>query len=127
MNAQSIASQITTFSSQAFKTNKMSVLWLGHTIKVNFSRYGIPVAEKLSQLALIAFSYFQKLLRSRPGFIFIAAGGVLLLGITAFKLADRKDYEENMLAKTAWKSVGIIAFISATALTSLGMTTLLTI
>ena len=127
MDIQPIANQISTCASKVYQVGKTGVLACGHVAKVGYSRYAIPAAEKLSAVAAVLFNLLQKLVQTGPGIIFALAGTLLLAGITAFKLADRKAYEEDRLAKTAWKTVGIMAFISATAMTSVGMFAILTL
>lgn len=127
MDIQPIINQISSFATHAYETTKIGALWCGHAIKVGYAQYAIPAAGKLSKIAIKAFDLFQQLLKSGPGVIFAIAGVFMLAGISAFKLADRKDYEEDMLAKTAWKTTGIAAFITATALTSFGLVALLAV
>lgn len=121
MDINIIANQTKAFAIKAYELSKAGVIWSGHFIKISYSDYAIPAAKKLSEVAVIAFNLLQRLIRTGPGMIFALSGTLLLVGVTAFKLADRKAYEEDLLAKTAWKTVGIAAFISATALSSLGI------
>lgn len=121
MDIEPIINQMSAFAIHAYEVTKAGVIWGSHIVKEGYSRYAIPAAEKLLDVAKAAFTLLQNLIKTGPGLIFALAGSLLLAGVTAFKLADRKAYEEDMLAKTAWKTVGIIAFVSSTALTGLGM------
>lgn len=121
MDVESIAKQLSIFADEAYDVAKTSILWCGHTATIYYSEYAIPAAEKLSELALFCFSQLQKLVLAGPGKIFALAGGVLFFSITAFKIADRKAYEEDPLTRTVWKTIGITAFLAATALTSIGI------
>jgi hypothetical protein len=121
MDIESVATQLTLYANQAYEIARASIVWSGHTAKTYYSQYAIPAAEKLSTLAVFCFKQLQKLVLAGPGKIFALAGGVLFLSITAFKIADRKAYEEDPFARTVWKTAGIAAFMSATALTSVGI------
>jgi hypothetical protein len=124
MSLQSIVNETAHLAHVALEAVKTGVSWAGHKITTGYSLYAIPAAKKVSDLASIGFKLLQNLMKSGPGFIFALAGSLLLVGITAFKLADRKASEDDVLVKTAWKTVGIVAIISATALSSLGIYTL---
>lgn len=127
VDIESIKSQITIYTKQAYEAAKVGILWCGCTAKAVYSQYAIPATEKLSAIAIFCFNQLQKLMLAGPGKIFALAGGVLLLSITAFKIADRKAYEEDAFARTVWKTAGIATFIGATALTSVGIFAALTI
>ena len=125
MEIQPIINKLASTSSEAYQMGRTGILWMGHSIEKVYTLYGVPTMEKLSSLAMITFNYSKQLLRTQPGAVFALAGGLLLIGVTAFKIADRKAYEDDMFARTAWKTAGIATFVAATALTSFGMFTAL--
>ena len=127
MDIQAITGQITSFATKIYQTGKAGVCWCGHLVKAGYSRFVIPAAEKISAVAVVLFNLIQKMMKTGPGVVFALAAGLLLAGITAFKFADRKAYEDDSLTKTAWKTAGIAAFVGATAMTSLGILTVLTL
>jgi hypothetical protein len=127
MKSEPIQKQLAFIASQAYENSKEKLVWCGHALKKGYAKYAVPTAEKLSALALKSFNQFQKMAQNSPSMILGIASGLLLIGVTAFKIADRKAYEENVFAKTAWKTAGIAAFISATAVTSVGLYTVLSI
>ena len=121
MEIQPIINKLASTSTEAYQTGRTTLLWMGHTIKKTYVLYAGPTIEKLSTLAMIAFNHSKQLLRTQPGAVFALAGGLLFVGVTAFKIADRKAYEDDRFARTAWKTAGIATFVAATALTSVGM------
>lgn len=121
MEIQPIINKLASSTTDAYQTSRTGILWLGHTIKKGYTLYAAPTIEKLSTLAMISFNYSRQVLRTQPVAAFALSGGLLFIGITAFKIADRKAYEDDMFARTAWKTAGIATFIAATALTSFGM------
>lgn len=123
MDIEAIAVQLTSLADQAYNAGKVGILWCGRTIKAGYSQYAVPAIEKLSTLALFCMNQLQKLMLAGPGKIFALAGGMLFLSVTAFKIADRKAYEDDAFARNAWKTAGIAAFIASTALTSIGLFT----
>lgn len=127
MDIQPIFNPLVKIASKAFEVGKKGILSGIYVVQAGYSRYAMPAAEKLSSLANVFFNLLQRLFQAGPGFIFALAGGLMIAGVTAFKLADRKAYEDDMLIKTVWKTAGVIAFISATALTSVGMYAVLTL
>lgn len=127
MDMESITVRLTAFADHAYEASKAGISWCGCKAKAGYAQYAIPAMEKISTLAIVCFNQLQKLMLAGPGKIFALAGAVLFLSITAFKIADRKAYEEDTFARTAWKTAGITAFIGSTALTSLGIFTALTV
>src|SRR5262249_18522422 len=127
MDFAPIAKTILACANHAYEIGKATITWCGHTIKEGYSLYVIPASEKISAIALISFNQLEKMMLLGPEKIFSIAGGLLLASIIAFKIADRKAYEEDMIAKTAWKTLGVASFISSTALISVGMFTILSI
>lgn len=127
MDIEPIVKQVSTFANKAYEVGTATVVWCGHTIKEGYYLYGIPAAEKISAFSILAFHQVQNLILLGPGKIFACAAGWLLVGAAAFKMADKKANEENLFAKSVWKALGIASFVNATALTSLGMFTILAI
>lgn len=121
MEIQPIINTVATTAATTYESARTAIFWFGHTIKQTYAVYAGPTIEKLSTLAMIAFNYARQALRTQPSAVFALAGGLLFVGVTAFKIADRKAYEDDVFARTAWKTAGIATFVAATALTSFGM------
>jgi len=118
--------QVSSLASQALEHGKAAAIWSGHVIKEGYTRYAIPATRKVAEFAKNNFELFQKSLQNGPGPIFALAGGLLIIGISSFKMADRKAYESDMLAKSLWQTSGVVSFIGATVLTSFAIFTALT-
>jgi hypothetical protein len=109
-----------TFTTVAYcaQKTKSGIMWCGHVFKTD---YAIPGIEKLIACTTRLFNLIKNFLLSGPKGLFSAAAALLLVSAVAFKMADRKDYEDDMVAKTAWKTAGIVAFMGSVALTSFGL------
>jgi hypothetical protein len=118
---QEIAGTILQTVAQVLEKGEQFAVWGGHHVKNLIADYMIPATEKLKEVAEKAWQLFDTLVKSGPGGIFALSGMLFLAGIAAFKLADKKAYEEDTLIKGMWKAVGVTAFIAATAFTSLGI------
>lgn len=121
MNVQSLKEAITTGLSTAGKALSDFVIWAGHKIRFLSQNYIIPALSKLWSAALNTGRAVQNLVKTGAGIPLTCAAGFFLIGIAAFKLADHKAYEDEILAKTAWKALGITAFAIATTATSIGL------
>lgn len=121
MHIQPALDKIAQCTTQIYETGKAFVLWGGHKIQAGISLYVIPAAQKLYELAVSSLYALGRMIKNGPGAILVIATALFATGIAAFKMADREAYEDNLLAQTAWKTLGVTAFISATAFTSLGI------
>lgn len=118
---QEIAGTISQTVSLILEKGEQYVIWGGHHVNNLIADYMVPVTDKLKEVADKAWRLFDALVKTGPGGIFALSGLLFVAGIAAFKLADKKAYEEDTLIKGMWKAVGVTAFIAATAFTSLGI------
>lgn len=118
---QEIAGTIAQTVSLILEKGEQYVIWGGHHVKNLISDYMVPATDKLKEVADKAWRLFDSLVKTGPGGIFALSGLLFVAGIAAFKLADKKAYEEDTLIKGMWKAVGVTAFIAATAFASLGI------
>lgn len=123
MDIQAIKTDIATYAAAALHVAKEYALWAGHKIQIGISNHLIPTVKSILAWVAAHFKTFKTFVQTGPGMVFAISTGIFLLGIAAFKIADHKAYEEDLLAKTAWKTLGIFAFVSATVFTSFGIAT----
>lgn len=117
MDIQSIANNAVEFTCETFETAKTFAIWGARRI----SAVTGPLAEKAREFGSSALKIFESLLKSGPVGIFALSGAMFVAGIAAFKMADRKAYEDEPVGKTLWKIAGIMAFVGATVFTGIGM------
>jgi len=127
LELEPVINTLSAFAATSYEYAQTAASWGGHLISEGYTRVAVPVAEKVAEFAIYAFEIFKQALESGPGPVFAMAGGLLLVGITAFKMADLKAYEQDNLAKSLWQTVGVVSFIGATALGVFGVTTILSV
>lgn len=122
MDIQDIASKAVEFSIETYESVVDFAVWGARRIQTVVG----PVADKIRDLGIAALKMFESLLRSGPTGIFAISGALFVLGMAAFKMADRKAYEEEVVVKSLWKAAGVAAFVGATFFVGLGMASALT-
>lgn len=100
------------------------VIWAGHKIRLLTADYLVPAYEKMCIGAVFIARAVQNIVKAGPFLPFTFASAFFLAGLAAFKIADHKAYEEEMLSKTIWKAIGVSSFTLATISTSLGIASL---
>lgn len=121
MNIHKVLDTTSAFADQTYHAGLSFASWAGSKIQSGCVKYLMPVVEKLNFVALKVLRGLENFLERGPAPIFALAAGLFLAGVSAFKLADRKAYEEDAFAKTTWKTIGIACFLAATAVTSCGI------
>lgn len=127
MNIEAIKASVTTNIQHTFDIGKQFVSWCGHKLQTGFTNYLLPFIQRAWTWAAANFTHVRNLIKTGPGATFAVAATLFLAGVAAFKIADHKAHEENIIAKTAWKALGISAFVCATMTTSLGIAAVLAI
>lgn len=127
MNIQSVTNEIISSAEVILEAINTFVSWAGHKIRLLTSSYVMPAFQKLWACTLNVANTVKDIIKAGPKTPFGCATAFFLTGIVAFKLADRKAYEDAALAKTALKALGIAAFISATLSTSIGIAALVAV
>lgn len=117
MGIQEITGKTVQFAIETAESTKNFVLWGARSVAALIP----PGAAKVKEIAAKTWQLFESLIKTGPVGIFALSAVLFTAGIAAFKLADRKAYEDETVAKALWKSAGIAAFIAATVFTSVGM------
>jgi len=124
MNITSIQGTFVEVAKSAYKATKEIALWGSHLVKVGITDYLTPLIKTLWASASSGLRTLNGIVKSAPGPTFGIAAALFIAGMAAFKIADHKAYDEDLVSKTAWKALGITAFVGATAITSIGIATL---
>lgn len=121
MNIQTAANKIIHGAQDVIDATGYYIIWVGHEIRLLSSNYVVPALKKLWSGAMKAAHFVQNLVKAGPKIPLGIAAGLFLTGVMAFKMVDRKANEDDVIAKTAWKALGIAAFVGATLATSIGI------
>lgn len=121
MDLSAIKNNLIEFSSTAFNETKVAVVWLGHNIQIGFTDYIIPRVQSLWAKAVPMIITLKNMIAAGQCSPLLIAAVLFITGIAAFKIVDRKAYEDNIFAMKAWTTVGILSFIGMTVFTSYGI------
>jgi hypothetical protein len=99
-------------------------IWGGRQIRSGFVNYLVPAIKMIWTNARLAAKNLIDAVSHGHGLAFSIAGGLFVTGVAAFKLAEHYAYEQDLVAKAAWKTVGVAAFVGATAAVSVAIASL---
>lgn len=125
MNIKTHFTSTSQFSAQASEVTRNAGIWIGTHASAGYHRYLLPTSSKIQSVALYALQALGKFLEKGPTPVLTLAGSLFFVGIVAFKVADKKAYEDNTLLKGIWKTLGVTSFIFATAATTCAIVVLL--
>ena len=127
MNIQTAANKMIHGAQDVIDAASHFIVWAGHEIRLISSNYVAPALKKLWAGAMKVAHFVQNLVKAGPKIPFGIATALFLTGVMAFKMVDRKANEDDVVVKTAWKVLGIAAFVGATLATSIGIAAICTI
>lgn len=103
------------------------VIWGGHKVQAGYTNYLVPTVKALWSFASNALRSVLQFVRTTHGTAFAIATGLFVVGLTAFKIAQHTAYDEDLVARAAWRALGITAFIGATVATGFGIAAVTTV
>lgn len=121
MDVSAMQNNLIEFSSIAFEATKTTAIWLGHNIQIGFTNYIIPFVQSLWVKAIPLIINLKNTIAVGQCPPLLVATILFITGVAAFKIVDRKAYEDNVFAMKAWTTVGILSFIGMTVFTSYGI------
>jgi hypothetical protein len=118
MDMQPIVDTATAYTSLALCAVRDAAVWGGRKIQSGYVNYLVPAVKYLWSNALSLIKTMVQSIKQGHGLAFAIAGSFFVFGIAAFKIADRHAYEQDLVSKAAWKTLGITSFVLATVVTS---------
>jgi hypothetical protein len=124
MNIQIIKDEAIKTAALFFHTIEDFALWSGHKIQLGFTNYLVPAIQEAWARSIKGMQFLFQFMKNSPASPFIIAGSLFCLGVVAFKFGDHHAYQQDLISKTAWRSLGVAAFVGATVITSIGIASL---
>lgn len=124
MDIQAFKSGIVEGSAYSYEMIKKAAIWGGRKIQLGFTNYLVPAVKAIWSWSASSFNILKDAVHTGPGCLFAMAAVFFVAGVTAFKIADCKALEDNVCAMTAWKALGIIAFVGTTVAIGFGISTM---
>jgi hypothetical protein len=121
MSVKRVQADLIAFSTVAVETTKRFAQWSGHHIRVGFHDYVIPMVVALWAKAVPLFVNAKRVFLASQYQSLLLPIVLFVVGITAFRIADRKAYEEHPYTHKFCNAVGTLSFIAMTGLASCRM------
>lgn len=97
---------------EACKSGKETAIWFGHKVSCIMNDHILPTLRNIGTVALANFRTFQQYAAKNLGQAFVISGAFFVAGLGAFEIANNN---KPGIARTAWKTVGLAAFICGVA------------
>lgn len=121
MNIQTVQAGLNNFFNVAYSATVTSAQWLGKNVQFGVTNYLIPGIQSLWAAILPCFIQTKNALLAGQYPPFFIAAVLFIVGITVFKIADRKANEDDDCGTKVWRSIGGLSLMAAMVFTGFGL------